>query len=102
MEEYIAVYECSAFRKVRGSPVCYIKDTPENIAAYIMNASSFKNYAFIDNKDEVRVFSMGRFLDLVPDEKYLEQIQPIIVAMQIGASKLPEIEYADEGMIQKM
>lgn len=95
---YLKIYECAGFREASGFPVCYIEDTPENIAAFIVTRHCSKNYAFVSPDDELKLFSMGKFLDLVEDQKYLhEELLPVIVGMQTGERDIPEVKYLTEG-----
>ena len=107
MIDYLAVYECKTFRQPSGIPVCYIEDTPENVAAFIASAPVNKNYAFINSADTVRLFSMGNYLDLVMDKEYLNhELLPVLVPMQTGEKEIPEIKVLSEqqifGRIQSM
>lgn len=95
---YLKVYECAGFREPSGFPVCYIEDTPENIAAFVVTRPFNKNYAFVTPEDDLKLFSMGKFLDLVEDQKYLhEELLPVIVEMQTGEREVPEVNYYTEG-----
>ena len=49
--EYLAVHECVHFRCPCSEPICYIEDTPENIAAFIASSKTYDDYAFITYND---------------------------------------------------
>lgn len=107
MINYLAVYECKEFRQPSGTLVCYIEDTPENVAAFVASASVNKNYAFINSADTVKLFSKGNFLDLVMDKEYLNhELLPVLVPMQTGEREIPEVKVLSEqqifGRVQKM
>ncbi len=93
--EYLAVHECVHFRCPCSEPICYIEDTPENIAAFIASSKPYDDYAFITSNDEIKLFSMGKFLDLVFKEEELEGLQNAIIPMQIGKIDIPEVVYVD-------
>lgn len=100
--DYLAVYKCENFREPSGSPICFIEDTPENIAAFIMNSTDHEKYAFITNSDEVKLFSMGCFLDLVPNHHDLIELQAAIIPMQLFEKEVPEVKYVEEDIIRDM
>ena len=44
--------------------------------------------------DTVKVFTIGNFLDLVPDTEYLEkELRPVLLQMQFGEIEIPEVRY---------
>lgn len=98
----LTVYKCQKFRQPSGNPVCFIEDTPENIAAFIMRSSDYDKYAFITESDEVKLFSMGCFLDLVPDQLDLTELQATIIPMQLFGKEVPEVKYVEEEVIRGM
>lgn len=102
MKNYLAVYECIAFRQAYGPPICYIEDTPENISAFIMSKSPNKNYTLVDRNDMVKVITMGNFLDYVPNLLDLEEIQPVLISMQLGERDVPEVKYVDIEEMERM
>ncbi len=100
--EVLAVYECLKFRQPSGKPVCFIEDASENIAAFIMSVEDFKSYAFITESDEVKLFSMGNYLDLVFNQEDLPRLQAAIIPMQMFEKEIPEVKYVEENIIYDM
>ncbi len=98
----LAVYKYQKFRQPTGKPVCFIEDIPENIVAFIMKSSDHEKYAFITESDEVKLFSMGCFLDLVPDQIDLIELQAAIIPMQLFGKEVPEVKYVEEDIIRGM
>ena len=44
--------------------------------------------------DTVKVFTMGNYLDLVPDTEYLEkELRPVLLQMQFGETEVPNVKY---------
>lgn len=71
-----------------------IEDTPENISAFVVSADFNCNYALVDDMDTVKVFTMGNYLDLVPDTEYLEkELRPVLLQMQFGETEVPNVKY---------
>ena len=99
---YLAVYECDLFRNPSGRPVCYIKNTAKNIAAFVASCESHKNYAFITPADTTLLFSMGNYLDLVPDEKFRQELLKEIIPFQMEAKEIPDVVFIDEEQINGM
>ena len=102
MKNYLAVYECIAFRQTYGPPISYIEDTPENISAFIMSKSPNKNYMLVDRNDVAKVITIGNYLDYVPNLLDLEEIQPVLIPMQLGKRDIPEVKYVDIEEMEKM
>lgn len=93
-QSYLSVYKCNEFRVVSNEFVGRIEDTPENISAFVVSADFNSNYALVDDMDTVKVFTMGNFLDLVPDTEYLEkELRPVLLQMQFGEIEIPEVRY---------
>jgi len=93
-QSYLSVYKCNEFRVVSNEFIGRIEDTPENISAFVVSADFNSNYALVDDMDTVKVFTIGNFLDLVPDTEYLEkELRPVLLQMQFGEIEIPEEEY---------
>lgn len=93
-KNYLSVYKCNEFRVVSNEFVGRIEDTPENISAFVVSADFNCNYALVDDMDTVKVFTMGNYLDLVPDTEYLEkELRPVLLQMQFGEIEIPEVRY---------
>lgn len=99
MENYLAVYECEKFREPSGSPICYIDDTPQNVAAFVAKRTSNTNYALITPTDQVALYTLGSFMDLVPNMEYRKELLPFLIPMQLGEIEIPEVEYLSEEQI---
>lgn len=99
---YLAVYECDLFRNPSGRPVCYIENTAGNVAAFVAGCEAHKNYAFITSYDTVALFSMGNYLDLVPDEDFRLELLREIIPFQMGVKEIPDVIYIDEAQINGM
>lgn len=93
--KFIDVYRCTGFRQYKDDYVCTIEDTPENIAAFIVSAPSFDNYAFMTRYGEERLFSMGNFLDIVHDQEECRILQNAIIPMQTEQREIPEVIFHD-------
>ncbi|MCR0531746.1 hypothetical protein MKC55_20585 [[Clostridium] innocuum] len=92
----LSVYKCNEFRVVSDEFIGRIEDTPENISAFVVTADFNSNYALVDDMDTVKVFTMGNFLDLVPDADYLEnELRPVLLQMQFGEIEVPDVKYCD-------
>jgi len=93
-QSYLSVYKCNEFRVVSNEFIGRIEDTPENISAFVVSADFNSNYALVDDMDTVKVFTIGNFLDLVPDTEYLEkELRPVLLQMQFGEIEIPEVRY---------
>ena len=93
-KNYLSVYKCNEFRVVSNEFVGRIEDTPENISAFVVSADFNCNYALVDDMDTVKVFTMGNYLDLVPDTEYLEkELRPVLLQMQFGETEVPNVKY---------
>lgn len=93
-KNYLSVYKCNEFRVVSNEFVGRIEDTPENISAFVVSADFNSNYALVDDMDTVKVFTMGNYLDLVPDTEYLEkELRPVLLQMQFGETEVPNVKY---------
>ena len=96
-QSYLSVYKCNEFRVVSNEFIGRIEDTPENISAFVVSADFNSNYALVDDMDTVKVFTIGNFLDLVPDTEYLEkELRPVLLQMQFGEIEIPEVRYERE------
>lgn len=93
-KNYLSVYKCNEFRVVSNEFVGRIEDTPENISAFVVSVDFNCNYALVDDMDTVKVFTMGNYLDLVPDTEYLEkELRPVLLQMQFGETEVPNVKY---------
>lgn len=99
---YLAVYECDLFRKPASRPVCYIENSASNVAAFVAGCEPDKNYAFITPEDTTLLFSMGNYLDLVPDEKFRQELLKEIIPFQMEAKEIPDVVFIDEAQINGM
>ncbi len=90
---YYAVYECKEFRKPSLPLICKIEADPQNVAAFIVSASSQKNYALCNNMDECEIITMGKFADLIPNPVLREEILKYLIPMQLGKLKPPNVRY---------
>lgn len=93
-KEFLKVYECEGFRR----PTQFkfeIESSPENIAAFIVNAPFNKDYALCDKSNRIVVTTMGQFADLIPDSKLREQVLKHLIPMQMGDAEIPKVKYKE-------
>lgn len=93
-KKYLYVHECKSWRKPDDKIFCIIEDTPTNICTFIVQIKGYKNYAMIDEDGKVKVYTMGHFLDYVPNQNYLEkELLPIMYKIQNKKIDIPKIKY---------
>lgn len=61
------------------------ENTNQNIIDYVAELLPFENRRLIDySSDEIVLTTIGNFLNYVPDQLWLEEIRPLLIAKQTG------------------
>lgn len=90
------VYACNDFRTISSDKLYSIEDSLENVAAFVAGSEMDKDYALVDKNGEVRLYTMGKLLDFVPDKQYLTQLMNVLEPMQTGKVIIPEVKVISE------
>ncbi|HGF8315552.1 hypothetical protein [Enterococcus faecium] len=72
------------------------ENTNQNIVNYVAGLLPFENRRLIDySSDEIVLTTIGNFLDHVPDQLWLEEIRPLLVAKQMGEVSIEKVKLFD-------
>lgn len=89
--EYIDVYNEATLEYI-GS----FENTNQNIVNYVAGLLPFENRRLIDySSDEIVLTTIGNFLDHVPDQLWLEEIRPLLIAKQVGKVPIEKVKLFD-------
>ncbi len=91
--EYLIVYECKELHNPTGLPICYIKDTPMNVSAFIVQAEYNKKYAFIKPNKEIKLFSAEQMIDIATIFQDYHVYNALMSKIQKGKIVVPCVEY---------
>lgn len=73
----------------------YIKNTLENVAAFVARAYSVPKVQLVDSFDCLVLSTMGNFLDQIFNQEYRVELLDKLIPMQTGEVDTPEVELAD-------
>lgn len=72
------------------------ENTNQNIIDYVAGLLPFDNRRLIDySSDEIVLTTLGNFLDHVPDQLWLEEIRPLLIAKQMGKVPIEKVKLFD-------
>ncbi|HHJ5066862.1 TPA: hypothetical protein ACQK1M_002094 [Enterococcus hirae] len=72
------------------------ENTNQNIIDYVAGLLPFENRRLIDyTSDEIVLTTIGNFLNYVPDQLWLEEIRPLLIAKQTGEVSIKKIKLFD-------
>ncbi|BDP81147.1 hypothetical protein EfmAA290_18230 [Enterococcus faecium] len=64
---------------------CSFEQTDENIINYIAGRSPFQSVYLVEQRTDTLILTtIGNFLDQVPNQQWLQQILPLLIAKQTG------------------
>ncbi|MGM0231267.1 hypothetical protein IGJ28_003359 [Enterococcus sp. AZ091] len=68
------------------------EQTDENIVNYIAGLSPFQSVYLVEQLTDTLILStIGNFLDQVPNQQWLQQILPLLIAKQTGESPMKSV-----------
>ena len=69
-----------------------IEQTNENIINYIAGQSPFQSVYLVEQRTDTLILTtIGNFLDQVPNQQWLQQILPLLIAKQTGESPIEPV-----------
>ncbi|WP_409023187.1 hypothetical protein ACJXDE_12635 (plasmid) [Enterococcus faecium] len=69
------------------------ENTNQNIIDYVAGLLPLENRRLIDySSDEIVLITIGNFLDHVPDQLWLEEIRPLLIAKQMGKDPIEKVK----------
>ncbi|EJC3745772.1 hypothetical protein MYY11_002149 [Enterococcus faecium] len=72
------------------------ENTNQNIIDYVAELFPFENRRLIDySSDEIVLTTIGNFLNYVPDQLWLEEIRPLLIAKQTGEVSTKKVKLFD-------
>ncbi|EGP4892267.1 MULTISPECIES: hypothetical protein [Enterococcus] len=72
------------------------ENTNQNIIDYVAGLLPFENRRLIDySSDEIVLTTIGNFLNYVPDQLWLEEIRPLLIAKQTGEVSTKKVKLFD-------
>ncbi|EGP4917816.1 hypothetical protein DQ184_12965 [Enterococcus faecium] len=72
------------------------ENTNQNIIDYVAELLPFENRRLIDySSDEIVLTTIGNFLNYVPDQLWLEEIRPLLIAKQTGEVSTKKVKLFD-------
>ncbi|MCC4054103.1 hypothetical protein [Enterococcus faecium] len=72
------------------------ENTNQNIYDYVAELLPFENRRLIDySSDEIVLTTIGNFLNYVPDQLWLEEIRPLLIAKQTGEVSTKKVKLFD-------
>ena len=72
------------------------ENTNQNIIDYVAELLPFENRRLIDySSDEIVLTTIGNFLNYVPDQLWLEEIRPLLIAKQTGEVSTKKVNLFD-------
>lgn len=68
------------------------EQTNENIINYIAGQSPFQSVYLVEQRTDTLILTtIGNFLDQVPNQQWLQQILPLLIAKQTGESPIEPV-----------
>lgn len=68
------------------------EQTNENIVNYVAGLSPFQSVYLVEQLTDTLILStIGNFLDQVPNQQWLQQILPLLIAKQTGESPMKSV-----------
>lgn len=68
------------------------EQTDENIVNYVAGLSPFQSVYLVEQLTDILILTtIGNFLDRVPNQQWLEQILPALIAKQTGDSPIKRV-----------
>lgn len=76
----------------------YIKNTPENVAAFIVKDGIYHDITITTPLDEPVINTKGPFIDTCANVDYLKNtLNPVLIPMQMCEVETPDIKYYEYG-----
>lgn len=68
------------------------EQTNENIVNYVAGLSPFQSVCLVEQLTDILILStIGNFLDRVPNQQWLQQILPLLIAKQTGERPIKSV-----------
>lgn len=68
------------------------KNTNQNIINYVASLLPYENRRFVDaSSDQLLLTTIGNFLDYVPDQEWLKEIQESLIRKQLGYDSIEQV-----------
>ncbi len=98
--EYLIIYECKELHNPTGLPICYIKDTPINISAFIVQADIDKKYAFVKPDKEIKLFSAKQMIDIATTYRDYHFYYVLTDKIKNGEIAISDVEYVQPSLAE--
>lgn len=68
------------------------KNTNQNIINYVASLLPYENRRFVDaSSDQLLLTTIGNFLDYVPNQEWLKEIQESLIRKQLGYDSIEQV-----------
>lgn len=68
------------------------KNTNQNIINYVASLLPYENRRFVDaSSDQLLLTTIGNFLDYVPNQEWLKEIQELLLRKQLGYDSIEQV-----------
>ena len=78
----------------------WFERSPSNISNFIMQHNDAREIILTDTMDRLVLNTMGTFIDRCPDQKFLQEILPHLIPIQLGEAESQEFPIATDAEVE--